>query len=161
PPAQVRVQTTRGSAVALRTARIGELIDKGVLRRLPGHRLDAADVRAAAGAPGEVPVLGEPELTGASGRGSRVADRLELAARYPAKLTEPGDVVFMVSPRPAAMVDHEGFSVVAFPAQVLRVAEMPVGLVPGLLAQDVAGQDPRARRWRDFPVRLVPREQAG
>lgn len=161
PRTEVSVPTQRGSAVALRTARIGELTDKGVLRRLAGHRLDAADVRAAAGAAGEVPVIGGPELTGAAGWGSRVVDRLELAARYPAsRLTEPGDVVFTVTPRPAAVVDHAGFSVVAFPAQVLRVQELQVGLVPGMLARDIAGQDPQARRWRDFPVRLAPREQA-
>ncbi|HLS64854.1 MAG TPA: hypothetical protein VK060_15840 [Ruania sp.] len=161
PQATVRLTTQRGTAVAPRTARIGELNDKGVLRRLPGHRIDPADVRAATGAAGEVPVIGEAELTGGLAPGARVAGRLELEARYPAhRLTEPGDVVFTVTPRPAAMVDAEGFSVVAYPAQVLRVQRPEVGLVGEVLARDVAGQDAAARRWRDFPVRLVPPAQA-
>jgi len=161
PQAEVSVTTRRGTAVAGRSARIGELIDKGVLRRLPGHRIAAADIRSGTGEPGEVSVIGEPELAGERAPGSRVVDRLELAARYPAsRLTEPGDVVFTVTPRPAAIVDHAGFSVVAYPAQVLRVRETQVGLVPGMLARDIAGQGELARRWRDFLVRLVPREQA-
>ncbi|HIZ34459.1 MAG TPA: hypothetical protein H9815_01675 [Candidatus Ruania gallistercoris] len=141
PRTEVSVPTQRGSAVALRTARIGELIDKGVLRRLPGNRFE--DVRVATGVPGEVRLIGEAELAGDAAVGSRVVDRMELAARYPAsRLTEPGDVVFTVARRPAAMVDHEGFSVVAFPAQVLRVEHPEVGLVPGVLARDIA-----ARVW--------------
>ncbi len=160
PRTPVTFSTQRGSAVAPRTARIGELIDKGVLRRLPGHRIDPGDVHAAAGAPGEVAVIGEAELTGEAAPGSRVADRLELEARCPAsRLTEPGDVVFTVTPRPAALVDAAGFSVVAYPAQVLRVERPEVGLVAEVLAREVAGQDAAARRWRDFPVRLVPPEQ--
>src|SRR5699024_6527365 len=93
PQATVRLTTQRGTAVAPRTARIGELTDKGVPRRLPGHRIDPADVRAAAGGAGEVPVIGEAELTGGLAPGSRVAGRLELEARYPAhRRAEPGDV---------------------------------------------------------------------
>ena len=160
PQATVRLTTQRGTAVAPRTARIGELIDNGVLRRLPGHRIDPADVRAATGAPGEVPVLGDAELTGQTAPGSQVVDRLELEARYPAsRLTEPGDVVFTVTPQPAAIVDAEGFSVVAYPAQVLRVQRPEVGLVAEVLAREIAQQDAVARRWPDFPVRLVPPEQ--
>lgn len=158
PRTEVSVPTQRGSAVALRTARIGELTDKGVLRRLPGNRFE--DVRPAAGAPGEVRPIGEAELAGDVAVGARVVDRMELAARYPAsRLTEPGDVVFTVARRPAAIVDAEGFSVVAFPAQVLRVERPEVGLVPGVLARDIAAQGVAAKRWRDFPVRLVPGEQ--
>src|SRR5699024_11292237 len=110
PLSTVRQTTKRVTSVAPRTARIGELIEKGVLRRLPGHRIDPADLRAATGAPGEVPVLGEAELTGQTAPGATVVNRLELEARYPAsRLTEPGDVVCTVTPRPAAIVDAEGF----------------------------------------------------
>ncbi|SIQ45931.1 hypothetical protein SAMN05518682_2576 [Cellulosimicrobium aquatile] len=166
------VRVDRGDAAPVRRARLGSLVDGGVVCRVPGNRLDGADVRAPGGDPaGESRVLGVPELLGDLEVGARVVDRLGFAARYPAgRLTEPGDVVFCTTPRPAAIVDTAGFSVVAFPARVLRLrARGPaeprgavgadVLLVPEVLARDVAAQA-RGTRWRSWDVRLVPADQA-
>ncbi|QTR02255.1 hypothetical protein J7S33_24155, partial [Saccharothrix algeriensis] len=55
-------------------------------------------------------------------------DRLVLAGAYgQVALTEPGDVAYTLAPRLGLYVDHDGFSVVAFPARVLRV---PTGRAP-------------------------------
>lgn len=113
-----------------------------------------------------------PELLGTAG-GARVigvlqvadpaaprpaVDRLALAAHHPdAQYTEPGDVVFTTSPRPRAVVDVDGGSVVAFPAQVLRCRADC--FVPAVLAADVDAQAPSARTWRAWVVRRVPPDQ--
>lgn len=166
------VKVERGDAEPARRVRLGSVVEGGVVRRVPGNRLDDADVRAPGDDPaGESRVLGVPELLGDVEVGARVVDRLGFAARYPAgRLTEPGDVVFCTTPRPAAIVDTAGFSVVAFPARVLRLrargpGERPgavgpgVLLVPEVLARDVAAQA-RGTRWRSWDVRLVPADQA-
>lgn len=166
------VAVQRGEAEPARRVRLGSLVDGGAVRRVPGNRLEESDVRAAGADPaGASRVIGIPELLGDEEVGARVVDRLEFAGRYPAgRLTEPGDVVFCTTPRPAALVDTEGFSVVAFPARVLRLrAHRPddapgvVGtdarLVPEVLARDVASQ-PRGSRWRSWEVRIVPAGEA-
>lgn len=137
---------------------IGELLTDGHLRVLAGNRVAAADVRT--GGEG-VQVLGVEELTGAAPAGSRTVDRLRLAAHYDAvRLTEPGDVVFCTAPRPAAVVDREGASVVPFPARVLRIDRAdPGGLVADVLAADVSAMPEAAREWRRFRVRRVPDAQ--
>ncbi|ANS80268.1 hypothetical protein SGUI_2872 [Serinicoccus hydrothermalis] len=63
--------------------------------------------------------------------------------------TEPGDVVFVTSPRPRAMVDRDGMSVVAYPARVLRSAPGS-GLVPDVLADVVNALPDTARQWRGW-----------
>ena len=87
----------------------------------PGHRLDAADLHPA----GTVPVLGVEEIVGSVATGQRRVDRLEFASRYPSgRSTEPGDVVFCTAPRPGAIVDDAGGSVVAYPARVARITDV-------------------------------------
>jgi len=166
------VAVQRGEAEPARRARLGSLVDGGAVRRVPGNRLEESDVRAAGADPaGASRVIGVPELLGEEEVGARVVDRLEFAGRYPAgRLTEPGDVVFCTTPRPAALVDTEGFSVVVFPARVLRLrAHRPddgpgaIGpdarLVPEVLARDVAAQV-RGSRWRSWEIRIVPAGEA-
>src|SRR5699024_6669474 len=52
----------------------------------------------------------------------RRIDRLVLAAEYPhVALTKPGDVSYTSSPEFGVLADHEGTSLVASPARVLRV----------------------------------------
>lgn len=146
--------------VATRTVRLGDLADRGVLRRRAGNRLPTRAIHDRQGTPGEVAVLGGPELAGEAEVGSRVMSKLDLAELASGRLTEPGDVVFTTTPRPAAMVDMEGFSVVEYPAQVLRVGADGVGLVPAVLADQISAQAPEAKRWRQWQVRLVPPGQA-
>jgi hypothetical protein len=106
-------------------------------------------------------VVGVEELHDDTLVGSRAVDRLRFADAYPrAALTEPGDVVFCTSPQPAAWVDAAGSHVVAYPARVLRVrAGAGNGIVPEILAADIASQPPTARSWRRWLVRRVAGEQ--
>ncbi|MBD8078172.1 hypothetical protein [Cellulosimicrobium arenosum] len=170
PPLDVRVE--RGPAAPVRRVPLGALVERGIVRRVPGNRLDVADVRGSGDVPtGEVRVLGVPELCGETEPGERVVDRMTFAARYPAgRLTEPGDVVYTTTPRPAALVDEEGFSVVAWPARVLRLGSREPEDAPGavgqdgrvvaeVLAPDVAAQA-RGTRWPSWEVRVVPADQA-
>lgn len=115
-PYRGNVQRRMGHRPARITLR--QLIRARRVRKLPGHRIDAADLSA----DGHHPVLSAEELTGALPVGSRRIDRLLLAARYDrAALTQPGDIVYTLIPRLALHVDHDGVSVVAYPARILRV----------------------------------------
>ncbi|MFA1551958.1 hypothetical protein [Actinomadura chokoriensis] len=90
-----------------------------------GTRLFRELVRHDPGRARSYPVIGSPEVCGDSPRGSRVVDRLEFEKRHPkARRTLPGDVVITTAPEPAALVDHDGYSVVEFPARVLRITQL-------------------------------------
>lgn len=89
-----------------------QLVASGAARVLPGSRVPAEQRGE-----GPVRVIGPDEVLG---RGPGAAlDALTAHAVY--RLTEPGDVVFVTRPRPRAVVDEEGGSVVAAPARVLRL----------------------------------------
>lgn len=101
-----------------RRTTLSKLIAGRAVTRLPGHRVDDRHLTA----DGHHTVLGSEEITGERPVGARRIDRLVLAAEYDrVALTEPGDVVYTLTPRLGLYVDHDGFSVVAFPARVLRV----------------------------------------
>ncbi|MFI6287335.1 hypothetical protein ACIBCM_21735 [Streptomyces sp. NPDC051018] len=101
-----------------RRTTLGKLIAGRAVTRLPGHRVDDRDLTSN----GHHAVLGPEEITGERPVGARRIDRLVLATEYDrVALTEPGDVVYTLTPRLGLYVDHEGFSVAAFPARVLRV----------------------------------------
>ncbi|WP_068260421.1 hypothetical protein [Janibacter limosus] len=90
----------------------------------------------------------------------RGLDPLELEQSWPrARRTEPGDVIFCASPRPAAVVDHEGFSVVAFPARLLRCSP-DRGMVPEAVARAINDLPSHSPRWRNWRVPQVPVDQA-
>ena len=131
---------------------LGAAVSGGHLRVLSGNRLDPATLPG-----GTVRVLGPEELSGAV-RPAPGIDRLAFEAAHPAgRYTEPGDVVFCTSPRPAAMVDVDGGSVVISPARVLRVhATAPGGLLPDVLAADINAAPAGAKTWRGWPIRRVP-----
>lgn len=111
---------------------IGTLVQQGRVLPVKGHRI--ADGHIDPG--GQVDVLGPDEVLGKTPRGGRRIDRLVLAAEYPhVALTQPGDVVYTANPEFGSLIDHEGASLVAFPARVLRVnpgARRP--LTPRVLA---------------------------
>ncbi|MDT0307350.1 hypothetical protein RM780_10285 [Streptomyces sp. DSM 44917] len=111
---------------------LGKLISARRVTRLPGHRIDEKHVTR----DGQHTVLGPEEITGERAVGGRRIDRLLLATAYErAALTEPGDVVYTLAPRLGIHVDHDGFSVVAFPARILRVnADAARPLTPRVLA---------------------------
>ncbi len=114
----VRSGVVSGARARPAAATVGALGRARRLTVLKGTRLDVAHV----GADGHHVVLGAPEMLGQCRRGDRKVDRGVLAARYPrARLTEPGDVVVTTVPGLGAAVDHDGFSVVEFPARILRI----------------------------------------
>lgn len=133
---------------------VGDALTGPHLRSVPGHRLRTEDVTNGGGHP----VLGVGELIGEVRVGARSVDRFVFARDYESgRLTEPGDVVFCTSPRPRALVDHEGASVVEFPARVLRIDPGdPGGLHADVVAGDINEQPATARAWRLWPVRRVP-----
>jgi hypothetical protein len=138
---------------------LGALIAARRVTKVKGHRLDPQHFLAE----GHHKVLGPEEVCGSSPVGARRIDRAVLAAAYEhAAFTEPGDIVFTASPHFSLMVDHDGFSVVVFPARVLRVnldAERPFTsrvLAALLGAARNTGRSPSAvraaRRIEDFAL---------
>lgn len=44
------------------------------------------------------------------------------ASRYQnAKLTQPGDVLLTIAPRPGAIIDWDGYAIAEFPVRILRI----------------------------------------
>ncbi|QOK23973.1 hypothetical protein IGS73_06245 [Janibacter indicus] len=133
---------------------IDAAIREGLLRVLPGSRIAQAS-SAASG----VRIIDPQDVQGIA-QPPRLVDPLDLEELAPrARRTEAGDVVFCVSPRPAAIVDTEGLSVVASPARVLRCAPGS-GLVPEAVAQAINSRPPRSPRWRAWRIPRVPVAQA-
>lgn len=122
---------------------VGALTAAGRVRKVKGHRIDPADLSPE----GHHRVLGPDELSGSTGAPPRRIDRAVLATGYEqVPLTEPGDVVYTTVPLLRVLVDHEGFSVVAFPARALRVnpdAARP--LTPRVLAALITAARDTAR----------------
>jgi hypothetical protein len=136
---------------------VQELIDAGNLRYIKGNRLDDADLTSSGG----TRILGPAELLDPHGAPPRHISLLDFAANYPAgRLTEPGDVVFCTSPRPAATVDAQGGSAVVFPARVLRIdAGDPGGLLPDVVAADINSLPAADKAWRQWCLRRTPEAQ--
>ncbi|MBG6059910.1 hypothetical protein RCH16_003394 [Cryobacterium sp. MP_M5] len=144
---------------------IEQLLAATHLRYVPGNRLDADDIaddifegglRA-----GGIRLIGPAEVLGDTALGHRRIDRLRFAAGYPSgRVSEPGDVVFTTVPRPAAIVDREGTSVVLFPARILRInPDDPNGLLSEIVAADITALPPGHRRWQRWPLRQVHHRQ--
>jgi hypothetical protein len=115
------------------TATIGELTRGGRSRtnRLSlrkGTRIAAELIQPFDDATPEAlsyPVLGSAEILGQSVPGSRRIDRVAFEGNYPrAGRSLPGDVVITTVPEPAALVDHDGYAVIEFPARILRITEL-------------------------------------
>ncbi|HRA76677.1 MAG TPA: hypothetical protein PLE12_10625 [Propionicimonas sp.] len=96
---------------------------------------------------------GGPDPRPAGERPARGVDRLALLARCDADLTEPGDIVFTVTPTPAAILDVDGGSLVLAPARVLRLRpDAPLAaraVVARINAATTAG-------WRAWRVAVLP-----
>ncbi|MDQ0869167.1 hypothetical protein QFZ70_001640 [Arthrobacter sp. V1I9] len=135
---------------------IEELIAGGNLTYIKGNRIEDVHLTATNG----TRVLGPDELLNLQ-TPQRHLDLLDFAANNPAgRLTQPGDVVFCTSPRPAALVDREGGSAVVFPARVLRIdAGDPGGLVPDVVAADINKLPATDKSWRQWHLRRVPDNQ--
>lgn len=135
-----------------RAASVSELIGAGHVRRVQGTRLDA-DLMGSEG----LIVVTASDLDEPASIGRTRVDQLAFANRHPsAQLTRPGDVVFRTSPTAAAWVDTDGSKVVAYPARVLRITPAdPGGLVPELVAADIAAQAGGPGAWKRWMLRRV------
>ncbi|PPF33591.1 hypothetical protein C5E05_17295 [Pseudoclavibacter sp. AY1H1] len=152
---------------ALPSATLGRLRTDGHVRLVQGTRLvvPIRSDRRAGHSPSAIEssgttVLGLAELLGEMRPGSRRVDPFDLASEHPrSRLTEPGDVVFATSPRPLALVDSDGYSVVEAPARILRINESDsAGLLPRALALEITQQAPDGTDWMQWRVRrAVPK----
>jgi hypothetical protein len=134
-------------------ASVQELIAAGNLKYIKGNRLEDSDLTPSSG----TRVLGPAELLDPHGKQRRHIILLDFAASNPSgRLTEPGDVVFCTSPRPAALVDMEGGSAVVFPARVLRIdAGDPGGLLADVAAVDINKLPAADKSWRQWRLRRI------
>jgi hypothetical protein len=100
------------------TESVGALVRQGRLVMRKGTRLAPVDVAHS----GMHVVLGAEEVLGFRRPGGRRVDLEVFAQRYPnARLTEPGDVLVTMSPRPGAMIDHDGYAIAEYPVRILRI----------------------------------------
>jgi hypothetical protein len=152
-------------ATVAAVATTAQLMADGHVHYIPGNRLEADDIdlHPTGKSATSIRVIGPAEVLGQTPVGGRRIDRLQFAAAYAAgRVTEPGDVIFCTSPRPAALVDVEGTSLVAFPARILRInAADPGGLIPAVTAADINARHPRDKRWQRWPLRQDTFDQRG
>ena len=148
-------------AAAARMSSVEQLIASGHLRYIPGNRLNPDDIDDDRADAAGIRIIGPAEVLGEHPLGHRRIDRLRFAGEYPAgRVTEPGDVVFCTSPRPAAIVDTEGTSVVAYPARILRVNPSdPNGLLAEVVAVDVMSLAPTHKQWKTWLLRQTEHRQ--
>lgn len=134
------------------SATLDELLDNGSVRVVSGCRLDPDSLAA-----GTVEIITAADVLARAGHGAEGSvrvDTLDLEARYSrARRTEPGDVVFVTSPRPAAVVCREGGAVVAAPARTLRSCNAEV--VPEAVAATVNALPTDDPRWLGWAIPLV------
>ncbi|WP_262364388.1 hypothetical protein [Arthrobacter echini] len=135
---------------------VARLLAARTLRYLPGNRWDAPSEETARGAA----LLGPAEVLDPTAQPRRIPV-LDFVQQVPGgRLTEPGDVVFCTSPRPAAMVDTAGGSVVVFPARAFRIdAGDPGGLLAEVVAADINALGASEKEWRRWLLRTTPEQQ--
>lgn len=153
--------STQGQLLGTET--VAAFLAAGNLKYIQGNRLEAPGPARAAttGSHDAGPrIIGVRELSEPDAPARRIG-MLQFAAQCPSgRLTQPGDVVFCTSPRPAAMVDTQGGSAVVFPARVLRIDRGdPGGLVPAVVAADINALPQAAKDWRHWRLRRTPDAQ--
>ncbi|UUT36009.1 hypothetical protein [Microbacterium elymi] len=131
---------------------LADALAAGHVRVIPGTRVDVDEF----GDDG-LGVVTADDLDDPAAIGTRRVDQLGFAQAHPsAALTRSGDVVFRTSRSPRAWVDHSGSHVVVYPARVLRITPGdPGGLVPELVAADIAAGAAVSSGWRRCQVRVV------
>ena len=155
---RVEPATPRGATTA---SSVAKLISAGHLRYIPGNRLTTDDIDEGDADASGIRIIGPAEVLGEHQLGHRRIDRLRFAAQYPAgRVTEPGDVVFCTAPRPVAIVDTEGTSVVAYPARILRINPSdPNGLVSEVITSDVISLTSTHKQWKTWVLRQTGQRQ--
>ena len=107
---------------------------------------------------GAVPVVGVHTIAGAA-EDRRTSIPALLAAGLTHRLTQPGDVIFVLRPRPFAVVDRSGGRLVIAPARILRITADSGSLLPAALALAVNNRALGDTDWREWPVYLVAPSQ--
>lgn len=144
---RLTIEPAQGSR-SMPSSPLGDLVADGSVRLLPGARLDPAEM-----APGTVRVIQARDVLEHDLSAAVRVDALDLEGQHArVRRTEPGDVVVVTAPRPSAVVDRDGLSVVAYPARVLRCHGEWAN--PHLVARAINDLPERARSWRGW---LVPR----
>jgi hypothetical protein len=129
---------------------LGELVDAGAIKIQSGSRISAEHLDPN----GSIRVLSaDPSAPQARIDALVAADLYSHAAR-----TEPGDVVFTVSPVARAFVDEEGGSRVASPSRILRVDSLRASVGPRALAAAINEMATRSE-WKTWLIPNVPRAQ--
>lgn len=114
----VRTEVLAASDRHPAAASVGALVRQHRLVMRKGKRIQPGDI----GSSGHHVVLGTEEVLGLRRPGERTVDRELFASRYPnAQLTQPGDVLVTVSPRPGAIIDWYGYAIAEYPVRILRV----------------------------------------
>lgn len=97
---------------------VGALVRQHRLIMGKGTRIKSADMDPS----GHHVVLGAGEVLGTRRPGDRRVDRELFASRHPnASLTEPGDVLATMTPRPGAYIDWDGYAIAEYPVRILRI----------------------------------------
>lgn len=125
---------------------LGELVDERRIELCRGTRIDPMHATPH----GTVTVMSADQATG-----DLLFDPLEAVQHYPhARRTEPGDVVFVGSPRPLARVDQVGGSLVRYPSRGLRLPT-GAGIGPHALAAVINLLPDDAGEWRTWNIPLL------
>jgi hypothetical protein len=146
----VLVAAAPGSMI-LRRRSMGELKDLAQVQVKRGNRIDAAHANPA----GSVAVLS------ANGVSEGVTlDPFDVPKLYPrAARTEPGDVVFVERPRPMALVDVHGGSLVAAPSKILRLSPT-AGIGPHAVTAIINRLPAEASEWQAWGVPILGAAEA-
>lgn len=97
---------------------VGALTRQRRLIMRKGTRIKPGDVDSS----GHHVVLGPEEVLRVRRPGERRVDREVFASRYQnAKLTQPGDVLVTIAPRPGVIIDWDGYAIAEFPVRILRI----------------------------------------
>lgn len=159
------------------TITLGDAVRSGGLRWNPGARVSASDLIADGG----IPVIVDPRELSPGGPAPATLDRLLHVTRYPhSELSQPGDIIVTMAPRPQARVDYQGGVLVAHPARVLRCHRptpvsqdledpaptpgkakkvTPQTFVPEAVAADINALPATAKTWKAWPVHVVPLDE--
>jgi hypothetical protein len=100
------------------TETIGTLVSTKRLTLRQGTKIRSAHIIQS----GHHIVIGPDEVLGLAPAGRRRIDRAIFARVHPnARLTQPGDVLITTVPRPAAMIDWDGYAIAETPVRILRI----------------------------------------
>jgi len=137
--------------IVLRRRSLGELDAAGQIEVRRGSRID----------PARTDPNGTVRVLSADGGTDAVRlDPFDARELYPrAARTEPGDVVFVQRPRPAARVDAVGGALVASPSRILRLGP-GVSIGPYGLAAIVNELAPETSEWPTWSVPDLPAAEA-